>query len=81
LLPFILFLEQSSNVANGCHQALERKQMDTDEETKLLNFHLLLGRTALKKSQDNPLGVKMLHTQEEAHAIVEVKELKQKEDK
>ncbi len=55
--------------------------MDTDEETKLLNFHLLLGRTALKKSQDNPLGVKMLHTQEEAHAIVEVKELKQKEDK
>ncbi len=52
--------------------------MDTDDQA--LDFHLLLGRAALKKSQDNPLGMKMPHTPEEAHAIVAEEELKQKED-
>jgi hypothetical protein len=54
--------------------------MDTREETRRLNFHLLIGRVALKKSRDNPLDVRMLHTQEEAHVFLAEKEKKQKED-
>jgi hypothetical protein len=54
----------------------------TREETKRLQFHLLLGREALnlKKSMDNPLGVRILHTPEEAHELIAEKERKQKGD-
>jgi hypothetical protein len=68
-------------VAHGCHQALERERMGTREETKRLKFHLLLGREALKKSIDNPLVVRILHTPEEAHEFIAEKERKQKDDK
>ena len=74
-------LKVSVAVANGCHHALERERMDTREETTLLRFpdDLLLGREALKKSINNPLGVGILHTPEEAHELIAEKERKQKD--
>jgi hypothetical protein len=54
--------------------------MDTREETKRLKLHLLLGREALKKSIDNPLGVRILHTPEEAHELIAEKERKQQDN-
>jgi hypothetical protein len=54
--------------------------MDTREKTKRLKFHLLFGRKALKKSLDNPLGVRILHTPEEAHELIAEKERKPKDN-
>ena len=54
--------------------------MDTREETKRLKFHLLLGREALKKSIDIPLGMRILHMPEEAQERIAEKERKQNDD-
>jgi hypothetical protein len=80
-------LQEAVAVANGCGRALERKRyeaerekQEADKELKSMRYHLLLATTAAKRSRENPKGVKLRPTPEEAQAFVAEKERKKLED-